>query len=655
MTARDLCKLDGQSPLHIGAGQKPDGPRDRTDMFIDLSVRPTLSGLPRSRDELPSDIPLSVIADRPDLQAAQLRRAHAQGELQTPRLLDQLARLYDTQRIDLTLTPPDPALHGMIDPALCLRLQCLPWRETDGTLWIATARPEDFDRTARQVQALLPEVRIIKPVLASRTAIQDHIAQHNRDWLTRRMTTRTPAQLSARHWSILVQIIALIGAIGCVAMIWTSGLGAFASFLANLAIVAVGVASMLKIAAAATHLARPGLPLNPAPPPPGADLPVVSILVPLYRETSIASALLQRLARLTYPPDKLDILLVLEETDTTTRDAIGAATLPPWMRVITVPDGQPRTKPRAMNYALDFAQGEIIGVYDAEDAPDPDQILKVVSTFATEPLQTACLQGALDYYNADRNWITRCFTIEYNTWFRLLMPGMAKLGFAVPLGGTTIFFRREALEQVGAWDAHNVTEDADLGMRLARFGYRTKVIDTTTGEEASATPLGWMRQRSRWLKGYLMTYAVHMRHPTSLLRDLGLWKFIGFQAHFLTAILHFALAPMLWLYWLVLLGVEVSVLRFDMASDMKWVAFCLIGFEVLVIALGGLGTWRREHRHLWPWLPTLHFYWPMGCVAMWKALYELATKPFYWDKTPHGLSPPTPRSYAPAKTGTEDA
>ena len=84
----------------------------------------------------------------------------------------------------------------------------------------------------------------------------------------------------------------------------------------------------------------------------------------------------------------------------------------------------------------------------------------------------------LDFYNPRTNWLARCFTIEYAGWFRLVLPGLAAPWPAVPLGGTTLFFRRDVLEQLGGWDAHNVTEDADLGMRLARHGYRTELIDT---------------------------------------------------------------------------------------------------------------------------------------------------------------------------------
>ena len=138
--------------------------------------------------------------------------------------------------------------------------------------------------------------------------------------------------------------------------------------------------------------------------------------------------------------------------------------MPDWISVIEVPQSEgPTTKPRALNYALDFCPGKIIGVWDAEDSPAPDQIEKVVMRFHSAPQNVACLQGILDYYNARANWLSRCFTIEYATWWRLVLPGIAKLGLVIPLGGTTLFFKRDILEKLGRWDAHNVTEDADLG------------------------------------------------------------------------------------------------------------------------------------------------------------------------------------------------
>ncbi|WP_375690470.1 glycosyltransferase [Pseudooceanicola sp. LIPI14-2-Ac024] len=374
------------------------------------------------------------------------------------------------------------------------------------------------------------------------------------------------------------------------------------------------------------------------------DLPRISILVPLYKERRIAGALVERLRALDYPRGRLEVLLVLEEKDDTTAAALAAAALPPWMRVIRVPDGKPRTKPRAMNYALDFCRGDIIGVYDAEDAPEADQLLRVAAEFAAAPPEVACLQGRLDFYNARQNWLSRCFAIEYNTWFRVLLPGMARLGLAIPLGGTTLFVRRDALEAVGAWDAHNVTEDADLGLRLARHGWHTRVIVSTTAEEANCHVLPWIRQRSRWLKGYMVTYLVNMRRPLRLWRDLGPRRFLGFQAHFVSALAQFLLGPLLLSVWLLSFGIGHPAQGELPPVVLTGFAATFVAAELLNFALHMIGTRAPGHRHLRPWALTMILYFPLAQIAAYKALYELVVAPFYWDKTRHGLSKAARRS-----------
>jgi hypothetical protein len=372
-----------------------------------------------------------------------------------------------------------------------------------------------------------------------------------------------------------------------------------------------------------------------------ARLPTISLLVPLFREREIAGRLLERLGRLDYPRDRLDVCLIAEETDTITQATIDEAGLPPWMRLLRVPPGTLQTKPRALNFALDFARGSIIGVYDAEDAPAPDQLHRVVQGFRRAGPEVACLQGVLDFYNPRRNWLSRCFTVNYAAWFRVILPGMARLGFVIPLGGTTLFFRRSALEALGGWDAHNVTEDADLGLRLARRGFRTELIATVTEEEANCRLWPWVRQRSRWLKGYAMTWAVHTRSPRRLLADLGPWRFFGVQVLFLGTLSQFVLAPVLWSFWLLPLGVP-----HPLAGVMPRGLFLTLGAlfllaEVLNIAIGCAAVSGPRHRWLIPWVPTLHFYWPLGALASYKALGELVTRPFFWDKTCHGLEATT--------------
>jgi len=305
--------------------------------------------------------------------------------------------------------------------------------------------------------------------------------------------------------------------------------------------------------------------------------------------------------------------------------------------VVVVPQGRIKTKPRALNHALDQCRGSIIGVYDAEDAPAADQIRKVVARFYQRGPEVACLQGILDYYNPSTNWLSRCFTIEYATWFRLVLPGIARLGFAIPLGGTTLFFRRAALEALGAWDAHNVTEDADLGIRLARHGYRTELIDTVTLEEANCRPLPWVKQRSRWLKGYMITWAVHMRDPVLLWRQLGWRQFAGFQMLFLCTLTQTLLIPFLMSFWAVPLGLPHPLAAALPSSGLLAMMLIFVMTEVLSISLGVIALRRTDHKLSPLWAATLHFYFPLGALASYKAVWEVVTRPFYWDKTSHGV------------------
>jgi len=306
------------------------------------------------------------------------------------------------------------------------------------------------------------------------------------------------------------------------------------------------------------------------------------------------------------------------------------------MRVVVVPDGPLKTKPLALNFALDMCRGSIIGVYDAEDAPEPAQIRKVVDRFYQRGADVACLQGVLDFYNPRTNWLSRCFTMEYATWFRIILPGMQHLGLALPLGGTTLFFRRAVLEELGAWDAHNVTEDADLGIRLARHGYRTELLETVTEEEANCRALPWVKQRSRWLKGYMMTYAVHMRQPRLLWRQLGPKQFAGFQVLFLCTLSQFLLAPVLWSFWVLPLGLPHPLAAALPDAVMFAIMGLFLATEITNLAATYMAMRRTNHKMNPLWILTLHFYFPLGALASYKAAWEMVTKPFYWDKTSHG-------------------
>lgn len=545
-------------------------------------------------------------------------------------LYEAQARHWKVRLIDPLLKPADPRLLDKFGAANCLREGLLPWRRVGQAVVIATAYPEDFSKHYKQlrnifgpvIMALAPASKIEAAVMKTRSFELNHAAEN-----------RVNAAESCRDWGH--EGLAVKVALGLT--LFSLGLWVLPSFMA-LAFTFWATLTLALSTALRAGAVMAALRVSP-PPPPGpiiARLPTVSIMVALFKEGDIAPRLIRRLDRLDYPRSLLDIVLVVEEEDHLTRDALNAVDLPPWMRVVVVPDGHLKTKPRALNFGLDLCRGSIIGVYDAEDAPEPSQIRKVVERFCQRGPEVACLQGILDFYNPETNWLSRCFTMEYAAWFRIILPGLQKLGFAIPLGGTTLFFRRAALEELGGWDAHNVTEDADLGMRLARHGYRTEVLETVTEEEANCRAVPWVRQRSRWIKGYMMTWSVHMRDPMLLWQQLGARKFIGFQILFLCTLSQFLLAPVLWSFWLVPLGAPHPLASALPPAVMTGLIGLYLLTEVINITLNAMGLRKTKHRMSMLWVPTLHFYFPLGALAAYKAAWEMVTKPFYWDKTSHG-------------------
>ncbi|MBO9432894.1 glycosyltransferase [Ruegeria sp. R13_0] len=549
-------------------------------------------------------------------------------------VLAALSAQTNLQIADLVQTPPSAELSALKPMEFWLRHNVIPWLRIGPFLFVATARPDRFATVSAEMAGC--DLTIV-PVVAAADQIDRSIAQIFSDQLAENAEARVTEDQSCRTWTAWSRTRS--------ASIVALALLAFVSFpltgmavLATAAVVSLLLFMIMRFSGLLAF-AHQNLRPQPAPSSPVTALrqPCVSIMVPLYKEREIAGALIRRLQRLTYPKALLDVILVLEEKDDVTRDTLSKVDLPSWIRTIEVPElNGLTTKPRAMNYALDFCRGDILGVWDAEDAPQPDQIERVVDHFTQAAPEVVCLQGALDYYNPRTNWRSRCFTIEYNSWFRVILPGIAKLGFVVPLGGTTFFFRRDKLLELGGWDAHNVTEDADLGVRLCRAGYRTEIVNTTTFEEANFRAWPWVKQRSRWLKGFMVTYLVHMRAPLRLLRDLGPLKFIGIQAFFMGTVGQFLLAPVLWMFWLTTLGLNNPFLQVIPMQTFKTLIWLFLAAEALNFIIGVIAVWAKERRFLLPWVPTMILYFPLGVVAAYKALWELAAKPFFWDKTQHG-------------------
>ncbi len=362
-------------------------------------------------------------------------------------------------------------------------------------------------------------------------------------------------------------------------------------------------------------------------------LPVYTIIVALYREAAAVSSLVAALQRLDYPKEKLDIKLVLEADDRETRSRLNAMRLTAPFEIIVAPPGKPRTKPRALNVALSFARGAFVAVFDAEDRPDPDQLRHALAAFAAGGDRLACAQARLTIDNTADNWLTRLFTAEYAGLFDVFLPALAALRLPLPLGGSSNHFRTDVLRGVGAWDPYNVTEDADLGMRLAREGYRTTVIDSSTYEEAPAAVSAWLRQRTRWMKGWVQSWLVHMRNPRKLWLELGPAGFAAFQllvgGSVLAALVHpLFLVAFAWEWFAV-----------GAASPVHWVylATLAIGYAAAA-SLGVIGLARRDLvASAWALLLT-PLYWLMLSLAAWRALEQLARDPYRWEKTEHGLA-----------------
>ncbi len=382
------------------------------------------------------------------------------------------------------------------------------------------------------------------------------------------------------------------------------------------------------------------------------ELPIYTILVPMYKEAQVIPQLLTNLENLDYPKAKLDVRLLIEEDDTETRELLQSMDLPFYYTILVVPDSLPKTKPKACNYGLIRARGEYVVIYDAEDRPDPDQLKKVIATFRKCPEEFACIQAKLNYFNSTQNWLTRWFTQEYSMWFELLLPGIMRLDVPIPLGGTSNHFKLSVLKELNAWDPYNVTEDADLGIRLYKHGYKTAIVDSRTWEEANSRVGNWIRQRSRWIKGYMQTWLVHMRNPFKLWREIGAKGFMGFQVMILATPLLPLLNPFFWVMMILWFGWHFDFIpRFFPGTIYYLASVELYAGNFLFIFSNVAGVYWVIHEleqkrqqvfsySLVRYALLTPIYWVMMSIAAVKAAWQLITKPFYWEKTVHGLHAP---------------
>ena len=450
-------------------------------------------------------------------------------------------------------------------------------------------------------------------------AVADHMANH--------FSRRTP-HLAARSGLAWWQRAAgVAAALGVVALLVIAPL-VLLIVLAG-AITAI-TAVQVVIAVAARWRRPPAAAPGGAAAVPDAGLPAYTILVPAYQEQDVIGGMVRCLENLDYPQDQMEALILVERRDTATKQAIADANPAPFIRVVEIPPGAPQTKPRSCNAGLLLAKGDLIVIYDAEDRPDPGQLRVVAAQFAAADDTLACVQAKLMVANAGQSFITRQFALEYCLRYELTLPGLARLGLPIPLGGTSNHFRTQVLRELGGWDAWNVTEDADLGMRCSALGYRVEVADSITYGEMPHRIGAWTKQRTRWLKGFMVTALVHTRNPARTWRTFG-------RAGTATMLTFMAGTPLLYLAQPIVLAIWAShytgfaarhLPAGSIVPDVQLAVF--IAWTALVAAAA-----RRHKLASAVFAPLLPAYWVMHWTASWRGLYQLIRAPFLWEKTPH--------------------
>lgn len=543
-------------------------------------------------------------------------------------------------RLDLTFLETAPAADPSISLGEGLRLRSYRSAANGREEWRILAPNGALIRALAEGRMKAPRGRV---ALVTRQSLCDALIRAHGASIARQAALTLPPRFSARWpeamrpWQrgplVLALTLTVFGLLGLVI--------AFPALLTTL--VPLLLAPLL-IGGAMTALisALASVPRTASPAPlPDDKLPSYTILVPLYREAEMIDALLENMGRLHYPRDRLEILLLIEADDDATRNALRnrQESLPGSVLILEVPPGEPRTKPRALNAGLPFATGDLLVVYDAEDAPEPNQLRLAAAAFAEAHPLVTCLQARLAVANAYDSVLSFRFAVDYAALFDTVKAGAARLGWPVPLGGTSNHFRTAALRRVGAWDAWNLTEDADLGIRLARLGHRIQDLPSTTWEELPATFRPWLNQRTRWLKGWMQTLIVQARIPRDLLGELGPFRMLAISLTGLSVVLGALGLPLCLLSLALRLYMGLPFFEapsFIVVSDALVIASVAAAF-VLEIVPPLIALARRRSLHLAPAIVLAPFIYVLISVAAWRALFELARNPFLWRKTPHGL------------------
>jgi cellulose synthase/poly-beta-1,6-N-acetylglucosamine synthase-like glycosyltransferase len=567
----------------------------------------------------------------------------ALGLVKRQQLYQVLAELWGHPYVDLLREPLDARLARLFDPEALVQRRCYPVRRVGSEVFVATAEPPGAE-LEEYIRSVLGSVTV-RPLVTSewdidyavRTIFRDLVLDRAALGLYYRSPDESARQVLVRWQKVALALLLILVAAGLLMV--PTRTGVIVSALVNSVLFVFVLFHFVVAMAGAKHEHVQAISPEEVQALRDDELPMYTVLVPVYREANVVPHLIENLRNLDYPASKLEILLLIEEDDEETLAAAKAARPPETVTFIVVPNGLPKTKPKACNVGLLFARGEFLTIYDAEDRPEPDQLKKAIVAFRKGSPDLVCVQAALNYYNATENLLTRMFTLEYSYWFDYVLTGLDRLRLPIPLGGTSNHFRVDRLRELGGWDPFNVTEDADLGIRAAARGYRVGVINSTTWEEANNHVGNWIRQRSRWIKGYLQTVLVHTRHPLRLVRTAGIRNTFGFVL--LIGGAPFAFLSLIPLWSLTLTWIVTRTHAFDILFPPVVLYISLFNLLIgngVMIYLGMLAGFKRRRYQLIPFALLNPFYWILHSIASYKAVWQLITKPFYWEKTRHGLS-----------------
>lgn len=585
------------------------------------------------------------------------------GVVQRRDMYQALAEQWGTELVDLVASPPQTDLVANLDHEWALSSQWLPYRQNGNVTVIVTSTPptEELLSEAREMFGSRIEV-----LATTDWDIQQALqASFRREMLydaADKLSVEDP-QVSARvaltTWQKVLPAL-LLAALVIGLLLNVRSTVVVVLFIANISFaISILFKSLASINApivrAKQRLAQRKLQRwrtelgveHQEHRIPDSELPVYTILIPAFHEANIIAKLIENIGALDYPRSKLEVLLLLEEDDQETIAAAKAAAPPVNVRILVVPRGNPQTKPRACNYGLAMASGEFVVIYDAEDRPEPDQLRKAIASFREDerirrdvdpqarPL--VCVQAALNYFNAEHNVLTRMFAVEYSHWFDSMLPGMEGTGIPLPLGGTSNHFRTRELRELGGWDPWNVTEDADLGLRASVRGYRVGIINSTTWEEACSKVPAWIKQRTRWIKGYMVTAAVNMRRPLRFLKRTGLGGAVGMIGLIAGTPMAFLAYPLV-LGFTIVTYVGVQFIGLDLPSGLLGLGWAtMILGNALMILVSGIVSWKRYGPRVAVFALLNPAYWVLHSIAAWRAAYQMVRTPHVWEKTPHGL------------------